>query len=495
MRVRTAGRWPRTSRAVRSRPAPRGVLRVTAVTVILVAAGVTAGSAPAASQASEQHVTLRLGYTCGFRSAATPVSAQVTATYPAAATVGQPIQPTGTRIAVTLPHAAVADLTRLHAAAATMTAGLGTEVTEGAKSSAATWQNFTSPATEIPQSGPMTLTASGAPAETAGATPGEMTITAESLALLFAGHPANGSSARSSSVPVMCVPAASQSRTLAHIAVTPAASSPGHPARRSAQAATTKYCPHYPKHLKLNPRFPLPPPIRGATAHYLPEKACAYATGFTNAQKLHEAVLVGPGLTDLLLGIPTFIKFTPPGFSYFYQRGAGQLEYRGRPQLPPAKATLLAFGFMPVSATIQISEIGSLNVALISCTPTAKAKCPAPPNVALFYGLVSLHISDVSINGVPLNVGSQCQTATPFELALTGVPPAYDVSTVHGVLTGTVNIPSFSGCANGTDNLDPIFDATVSGPGNFAKITQAVPCFTATPTRATCPPRKPHPRH
>jgi hypothetical protein len=113
----------------------------------------------------------------------------------------------------------------------------------------------------------------------------------------------------------------------------------------------------------------------------------------------------------------------------------------------------------------------------------------------LFYGLVSLHISNVRVNGIPLNVGPHCQTARPFDLELSGTPPAYDVSAVHGVLTGTINVPSFSGCANGSDNLDPIFDATVSGPGNFAKITQAALCTPAQPKPNGCPPAKPHPKH
>jgi len=171
------------------------------------------------------------------------------------------------------------------------------------------------------------------------------------------------------------------------------------------------------------------------------------------------------------------------------------------PQLPPIRATLLAFGFTPVSATIQISEIGSLNIALIACgdlsNPNKSDKCPNPPpkNVALFFGRVTLRIYDVAVNGVPLNVGAHCQTATPFDLDLVGVPPSYIVSALHGVLTGTVTVPKFTGCANGSDNLDPIFDATVSGPGNFVKVNQAPFCSpTVTPPNG-CPPKIPPPKH
>ena len=252
-------------------------------------------------------------------------------------------------------------------------------------------------------------------------------------------------------------------------------------------------CLPFPKNLQLNPRFPLPKPLPGSRAFSAPQRACAYSAGYTNARKLNEAALVGPGLTNLLLALKGYTKFTNK-YSFIQQEAAGQLEYRGQPVLPPARATFLAFGFVPVSATIQISEIGSLNIALISCTPTKNCPNPPPKSVALFFGLVSLRISNVDVNGVPLNVGTHCQTATPFDLELTGLPPAYNVGLIKGVLTGTVTIPPFSGCANGSENLDPIFDASVSGPGNFVKITQATLCSPEV-GGSSCPPVKPVPKH
>jgi hypothetical protein len=112
----------------------------------------------------------------------------------------------------------------------------------------------------------------------------------------------------------------------------------------------------------------------------------------------------------------------------------------------------------------------------------------------LFYARVSLSISNVDVNGVPLNVGPHCQTVTPFTLKLTGIPPAYNVSLQYGVLTGTVTVPLFKGCGVG-ENLDPLFDATVSGPGNFVKVTQAVLCTPTVTGHPGCPPALPVPKH
>jgi hypothetical protein len=485
MRMRTAGQRLRTRRGRMTRPLPRGLARVSAVAMIVVAAGVTAGSAPAASQ---QAASLRLAYTCTFPSGQQPVTVQVTGTFPSAVTAGQAIQPAGTAIAVTLPEAFLTRLTWPSGTTVTMTAGLSTQVTAGASRTAAIWRNYQAPATAVPPSAPLTLTAAGAAPSVKGTTAGPITIAASGLSLLLAAHAADGHPLSPPSVQVTCVPGAGQDTTLARIAVAgpPPSKAAASPADNPAK------CIPFPKGLKLNPRFPLPKPPPGSRLSHSPTPACAYSAGFTNARKLNEAALVGPGLADLKIGIATYAKFGS-AYTYIQTRAAGQLEYHGLPELPPARATLLAFGFMPVSATIQLSEIGSLSIALLSCTPGSKP-CPnSPPEIAYFYGLVSLHIYDVSVNGTPLNVGPHCQTATPFELALTGVPPAYDVSLIQGVLTGTVNIPPFKGCANGTDNLDSIFTSSVSGPGNFAKITQAPLC---TPKQNFgCPPVKPIPKH
>jgi hypothetical protein len=486
MRMRSTGRQLRVPPAGPARAPSPGVCRVVAAAVAVAAIGVTAGSAAAVGQ---QASSLTIGYSCAFPSASRPASARVSATFPVTATAGHPVRPTGTGITITLPHAAVTELARMHWASVAMTAGLATKITDDAKPATDLWRDFRSPAATVPASGALTLTASGTGAPVTFTTPGQATVAAAGLSLLLRGHAAGRRAADASSLQAVCVPGTGQHTLLATIAVTGSA-----PARATGRAAKLKHCVPFIATPKLNPRLPLPRPLPGATPHPFPEEACANSTGFTDARRLHEAALIGPGLVDLVLGIPTYLKSIPP-YEYIYQKAAGRFEYHGRPELPPAHATLLAFGFMPVSATIQISEIGPVNVGLISCGNGTKKLCPNPLlNRALFLGIVSLRIYDVSVNGVPLNLGPHCQTATPFELELTGVPPSYDISAIHGVLTGTVTIPSFSGCTDGTDNLDPIFNATVSGPGNFAKVTQAKPCFRS-PPGPVCPPRKPTPRH
>jgi uncharacterized protein DUF6801 len=487
MRMRTAGWWPHSGRARLDGSSARGGLRFAVLAVVMVAAGMTAGSAGAVGQ---QAASLQLVYSCAFASGPHAVSAQVTGTFPAAATAGKPVRPTGVGIAITLPHGAVASLARSHAATVTLTATLSTSLTEGSRSTSATWRHFVSAPTAIPRTGSLRLTTTG-PAPSVTVTGGKATVAVGDLSLLFATHTANSGRASPPTTPVECVPRAGQDTTLGSIATTGSAPTRAHASPTRAHASPQDdpaKCLPFPKNPKPNPLFPFPKPLKGSREFHESEPSCAYAAGFTNARKLHEAALVGPGLADLLLGQTVFSKFTGNN-AYVQVRESGQFEYHGHPVLPPARATLLGFGFMPVSATLQISEIGTVNAVFVTCTYSS---CPNPKNFAEFYARVSLNISDVKVNGVPLDVGSHCQTS-PFNLELEGLPPAYNVGSQFGVLTGTVTVPSFHGCANGTDNLDPIFTASVSGPGNFAKVTQAPFC---TPVNGGgCPPAKPKPVH
>ena len=225
--------------------------------------------------------------------------------------------------------------------------------------------------------------------------------------------------------------------------------------------------------LKLNPRFPLPRVPRGAkVTHPALELGCAYLAGYADVRKLNGASLVGPGLADLAIGDRLVYNF---GTGYFEEDAAGELDYRPCPScrivhgLPPARATFLAFGFMPVSATLQLTEIGTINIIGVGTTSALAS------NTA--WSLMELRIYDVDINGQPLNVGPHCQTKDSLLVKLTGVssgPQPYSLQG-GGVLTGQITIPPFEGCGVAED-LDPLFTGTVSGPGNFAKFTQGSLC-------------------
>jgi hypothetical protein len=213
---------------------------------------------------------------------------------------------------------------------------------------------------------------------------------------------------------------------------------------------------------------------------------CAYVKGFADVRKLYGAALVGPGLLNLEIGDRVVLNL---GKNYFQEDSVGQFDYRPPHsskflhELPPARATFLAFGFTPVTATLQLTEIGTINIYGVGTTSTLTF------NTA--WSLMSLRVFDVTVNGQPLNVGNNCRT-DPLRIQLTGVSssiPPYSLQG-GGPLTGEVFVPAFHHCGV-TENLDRLFTGAVSGPGNFVKFTQGVLC---TPIGDVgCPPVPPKP--
>jgi hypothetical protein len=282
-------------------------------------------------------------------------------------------------------------------------------------------------------------------------------------------------------VAAACTLEAGQDAALATIAIRGAA---------VRQAATPASCPPLPPGgLKLNPLLPPPPkPPPGSTINYpSPTLGCAYVVGYSDVKKANSAALVGPGLLNLEVGVRVAVNYAR---NYFQEDSVGQLAYKPCRNcrvvhgFPPARATFLDLGFMPVSATLQLIEIGTMNIyglgkGFALTTNTS-------------WSLMELTISDVTVNGQPLNVGSHCRTAQPLLIGLTGV-----ASGVHpyslaggGPLTGYVTIPPFTGCGVKED-LDRLITGTVSGPGNYSKFTQGVLCDLV--SGGGCPPQIPRP--
>ncbi|WP_300605266.1 hypothetical protein [Trebonia sp.] len=283
-------------------------------------------------------------------------------------------------------------------------------------------------------------------------------------------------------------PAASQRGGPIRPAASTAAASAA-PSATARPAAKPSPCPALPKGgLKLNPRFPLPKAPRGATVtHPAPELGCAYLKGYADVRKLDGASLVGPGLANLAIGLRVVYNLST---GYFEEDTAAELDYktcatcRIEHGLPPARATFLAFGFMPVSATLQLTEIGTINIIGVGTTSALAS------NTA--WALMELRIYDVDVNGQPLDVGAHCQTKQALLVKLTGVaagPQPYSLQG-GGPLTGEITIPPFEGCGV-TENLDPLFTGTVSGPANYAVLTQGPICTLI--GDLGCPPPVPKP--
>src|SRR6185437_4840986 len=220
---------------------------------------------------------------------------------------------------------------------------------------------------------------------------------------------------------------------------------------------------------------------------------CAYLPGYADVAKLIGAALLEPaapakpGLVNV-----DFAEHHKITKTELIARSTGKLFYKGKPELPPITTTLLAFRFVPVTATLEIRELGPIIIV-----STSGITAPPFPITVVATAKVTIQITNVKVNGVPLAVGPRCETATPVTLKLTGkgdntLPPrGYTVPT-GGALQGRVTIPRFTGCGVG-ENLDPLFTGSISGKGNFVKQTQGKLCGPAQPDDFFCPPPVPKP--
>ena len=498
-----------------ARRAPRAAARITALVVVLAAGGLAAG---AASASGTQGIAARgtitsLTYRCRFPSGPRPVRVTVSASVPAAASTGKPIQPGGVSLTMTLPSAGVSGLAGLHAATVGAAARLAVSVSEGRSGTSVVWPGITKRPVPRPPHGSLTLTTAGAVPPVTASTAGEVILTAAGLSVTFTGGraaapapapgparspaPAAGGLAATAGPPatpgkpaaapgtpatggttlqVTCALARGQRATLASVPVTGAA------ARQPRQSPTAGICPKLPPGgLKLNPRFPPPPHPPLTLEAHAPSQGCAFTTGYADVRKLKGAALIAPALTNVDQALTTLANTTNK-VNYLQLQNAAQLDFNGLHEFPPSTATFLTFGFVPTTATLELIEHGTINIFVVGpanpfihCQPNRFRTCDS---VATVFSRLSARIApgSVRVNGVPLDVGSQCETPQ-FDVVATGTSaskPPYSIQ-FGGPLTATVTIPPFKHCGVG-ENLDALFNAAISGPQNFNLLTQGELC-------------------
>ncbi len=166
---------------------------------------------------------------------------------------------------------------------------------------------------------------------------------------------------------------------------------------------------------------------------------------------------------------------------------------------PATKVSMLAFGSIPVTATVHLNQLVSNNkiqpIKVVqyfanqspACDPNWSNEVPAATNIV--RGNVNLSISDVTVDQVPLNVGSNCHTATPVYLNLWGDQTYFyagggtlvqqaNATKVNGYVlhpdSTDLTIPPFTGCNNAGDDVSRLITAMISGPGNELKVAQGV---------------------
>ncbi|MFG3281822.1 DUF6801 domain-containing protein [Streptomyces sp. NPDC048111] len=476
-----AGRW----RSVRSRGA------VAAATVVLAAI------VPGADVAlGDQRTSAELGYTCAFPAGPQPVTMRVAAGFPARAATGTPIRPADVTTSVTLPDAAVAELGKLHGSLTGATTRLTTEVAQNGAKAQALWLG-TARSAPLPSPGGAVLRSTGdVPTITAGGA-GDLTVTAGALTLTFGPAPAAGGAPAPAPLSVPCTQAPGTKGLLATVPVSAASSVASSAPSTPAAGRTADGAPR-----RAAESAPSITPPKAQTANTAAAPACqgdttdplalaAYTTGYSNVTKMGGASLIPVFCAKVVQGPNQLkrIEVRPGVFElHLLQNSTGRLDYQGRAQTPPGPATFLTFGFMPTTATMTLEAQGPLSIE-------SDLNNTAGHGETYIRASLVLRVSDVKVNGTPLDVGPNCRTTGPVystdpdpkrdtkdHMVLLGelkkgtdtVWRGYSLSR-GGPLDGSVTIPPFAGCGVGED-LSPLFTASVSGPANTVKQNQGAPC-------------------
>jgi hypothetical protein len=222
---------------------------------------------------------------------------------------------------------------------------------------------------------------------------------------------------------------------------------------------------------------------------------CAFITGLSNVGKLKGAATVNdltarPAVARI---VQTSFFATPTG-SYTEFDSVAELD------LPPAHSTFLTFGFMPTTAVMTMKQLGPLTLTIVG------SSMPVTTTTTTVVGKLDLRLSDIEVNGTPLDVGPNCHTTRPLDLKLVGVDRSHSVDP-EGVLRPSdyneieggplhqdqLVIPPFTGCTAHGDNVDALLTASISGPDNSLNFMQGGLCIPVSRDASHCDPEVPYP--
>ncbi|MER5554520.1 DUF6801 domain-containing protein [Streptomyces sp. NPDC002793] len=457
-----------------------------------MATAVLLGSMVPGAQAASgvQDIDTELAYTCALPEGGPPVKVEVevVAKVPESGRPGQAIQPEDMTLGITVTEGGLGVPADPAAATVSAEARLSVDVSQGERRARAEWIGTTAEPVAIPAEGDLTLRAAGSVPYMKPGSSGGLLLEASTLSVELAVKSLDGSPAEQPNASLSCTPDAGEDRALATVDIggavesepTPSGTWPG-----EEDTAGEVGVPEVGAEAEPPPAADGPPCVGDPNEGL---ELVAYVAGYANVAKLDGATKFPVACARIAQG-PTVPVITDPGV-HIYQDSTAVLEYNGKPQLPPATGTFLTFGFMPTTATLEMTQIPpgvgadgtpKYNVASHLTVDYSDFSNTGVTTIDLD---LMLRLKDVEVNGVPLDVGDNCRTSKPFRLSLEGRMKAKEGVTVGytlatgGELKGSVTLPPFSGC--GTDeDLDSIFTASLSGAPGYVKQVQGAPCAPA----------------
>jgi len=158
-------------------------------------------------------------------------------------------------------------------------------------------------------------------------------------------------------------------------------------------------------------------------------------TGSTFIKAINSTVALGPGTLATTADLTTS-------------------TLTGTLTLPPATGSFQELGLVPVTATTELVQDGPATGTVDFSTNAVQTTTQA-----------TLKVTSLTAAGIPIPVGSSCQTRTPATITVSS-QPGFNVLS-GGTLAGTYTIPRFVHCGLAT----LLINLTLPGPGNTISLT------------------------
>ncbi|WP_410587999.1 hypothetical protein [Amycolatopsis sp. lyj-23] len=172
------------------------------------------------------------------------------------------------------------------------------------------------------------------------------------------------------------------------------------------------------------------------------------------------------------------IAFPPGTFDGALGGLTSTVPITGKLAIPPTDGYFVAFRFMATTGRVEIVPDG--DAAGTATVHTGKDKdCQATQtNICADTDVtakVFIKLSDVEVDGRPLDVGADCRTAQPAAVTIKALVPI-SLPAPPVKVTSTFTTPPFAGCV-GHEDVSRLLTGLVSGPGNTFVSNLTLRCF------------------
>lgn len=444
------------------RARPLAVSALAAVGLLSAVNGALTGvgsAAPAPAAPPDTKATASVSVTCPFADplGARALGVETSATLPAQAKTGTSATIGGFATKLTLPRDVALSFLPAGATAGSLRGSVHVDlaVHQGERSDKVP-VDLTVADTPLPEAGDLALTATGAVPEIALNTVGAVTFDVTAPTLALEAVPPPDTAVTQPAPKIACTLDPDQPTTLGKVLVLPK-TTPGTKQKQQAAAADAP--------------GPGDPPTEDEFAVPL---SLVTILAKSTVKKLGATVVSDPALMVDGLFILNLVD--------------GSSRITASTTFNPATTTFLGFGFVPVSATVEFLPVDYRDSKVIE---VAGAITTDPDTGATFLDTtlqVMARLSGAKVNGVPLDLGPDCVTATPVTLHLNGPYEAFGVGHIRTDPAKGFELPAFRGCRAGGQDLTPLLTGMGSGPGNQAFVDTYNLIVCTEPDHTQCPP-------